>query len=159
MEVTHYLSFFAHESDIKAIEKLLLENNIHVTTPKIIYNEVFYEIPIQYNDQNTLEFIEKIYADLENKYNLHIGQRINFQFDDSDFNKSPLFTLNSTGNSQQAFLEDKGSSFSSIDLCSNCGLQYRELNSPLVINTAALKNRFMVNADTAYWVILKKWQG
>lgn len=59
MEVIHYLSFFAHESDINSIEKLLLKYDIEITTPEIIYNEVRYKIPFIYNDQNTLQLIEK----------------------------------------------------------------------------------------------------
>jgi hypothetical protein len=80
-----------------------------------------------------------------------IGERFYFDFSDSEYEQAPLFTLNSTGNSPDMFIDDRGTLFSINTHCQHCGLMEKEQLSPLVIDTTEMKDRHLVHVS-GYWV-------
>lgn len=104
------------------------------------------------NEDVTYEQVTALYESLEREFGIvSIGERFYFEFSDTEYERAPLFTLNSTGNSPEMFLEDKGTLFSLSTHCKCCGLMDKEQLSPIVIDTTQMKDRHLVHVN-GYWV-------
>ncbi|POZ54859.1 hypothetical protein LYSIN_03719 [Lysinibacillus sphaericus] len=104
------------------------------------------------NEDVTYEQVAALYKSLEHELGIvSIGERFYFDFSDSEYQQAPLFTLNSTGNSPEMFVDDKGTLFSISTYCKQCGLMEKEQLSPLVIDTSQMKDRHLVHVS-GYWV-------
>ncbi|MFB7156585.1 hypothetical protein [Lysinibacillus sp. NPDC056232] len=104
------------------------------------------------NDDVTYEHVAALYKSLEHELGIvSIGERFYFDFSDSEYEQAQLFTLNSTGNSPDMFIDDKGTLFSISTYCQHCGLMEKEQLSPLVIDTTEMKDRHLVHVS-GYWV-------
>ena len=104
------------------------------------------------NEDVTYEQVAALYKSLEHELGIvSIGERFYFDFSDSEYEQTPLFTLNSTGNSPEMFLDDRGTLFSISTYCKQCGLMEKEQLSPLVIDTSQMKDRYLVHVS-GYWV-------
>lgn len=104
------------------------------------------------NEDVTYEKVAAVYESLEREFGIvSIGERFYFEFSDLEYERAPLFTLNSTGNSPEMFLEDKGTLFSLSTHCKHCGLMDKEQLSPIVIDTSHMKGRHLVHVS-GYWV-------
>ena len=108
------------------------------------------------NDDVTYEQMASIYKSLKSELGIiSIGERFYFTFSDSEYEQAPLFTLNSTGNSTDMFLDDRGTLFSKSAYCDHCGLIEKEQLSPLVVDTSKFKDRYLLHAS-GYWVASEK---
>jgi len=104
------------------------------------------------NEDVTYEHVAALYKSLEHELGIvSIGERFYFDFSDSEYEQAPLFTLNSTGNSPDMFINDRGTLFSINTHCQHCGLMEKEQLSPLVIDTTEMKDRHLVHVS-GYWV-------
>ncbi|MFJ3390947.1 MULTISPECIES: hypothetical protein [unclassified Lysinibacillus] len=104
------------------------------------------------NEDVTYEHVAALYKSLEHELGIvSIGERFYFDFSDSEYEQAPLFTLNSTGNSPEMFIDDRGTLFSINTHCQHCGLMEKEQLSPLVIDTTEMKGRHLVHVS-GYWV-------
>lgn len=81
---------------------------------------------------------------------------IEFIFDKTDYDSSPYFKLQATGNSGRAFIDSYKPKFDKNYLCHTCGVLSRNLISPLEINNSKIGKRLMVNVNEEYWVITEK---
>ncbi|MFJ8460384.1 hypothetical protein ACIQ57_14785 [Lysinibacillus xylanilyticus] len=104
------------------------------------------------NENITYEHVVALYKSLERELGIvSIGERFYFDFSESEYEQAPLFTLNSTGNSPDMFIEDRGTLFSISTYCQHCGLLEKEQLSPLVIDTTKIRDRHLVHVS-GYWV-------
>ncbi|MGE7952818.1 hypothetical protein [Lysinibacillus xylanilyticus] len=104
------------------------------------------------NENITYEHVAALYKSLERELGIvSIGERFYFDFSESEYEQAPLFTLNSTGNSPDMFIEDRGTLFSISTYCQHCGLLEKEQLSPLVIDTTKIRDRHLVHVS-GYWV-------
>ncbi|WP_427108892.1 hypothetical protein [Lysinibacillus xylanilyticus] len=104
------------------------------------------------NEDVTYEHVAALYKSLEHELGIvSIGERFYFDFSDCEYEQAPLFTLNSTGNSPDMFIEDRGTLFSISTYCQHCGLKEKEQLSPLVIDTTEMEDRHLVHVN-GYWV-------
>ncbi|MGA3600714.1 hypothetical protein [Lysinibacillus agricola] len=104
------------------------------------------------NENITYEHVAALYKSLERELGIvSIGERFYFDFSESEYEQAPLFTLNSTGNSPDMFIEDRGTLFSISAYCQHCGLLEKEQLSPLVIDTTKIRDRHLVHVS-GYWV-------
>ncbi|MGY3185650.1 hypothetical protein [Lysinibacillus sp. TE18511] len=104
------------------------------------------------NENITYEHVTALYKSLERELGIvSIGERFYFDFSESEYEQAPLFTLNSTGNSPDMFIEDRGTLFSISTYCQHCGLLEKEQLSPLVIDTTKMRDRHLVHVS-GYWV-------
>ncbi|KOY80418.1 hypothetical protein I6G82_21465 [Lysinibacillus macroides] len=104
------------------------------------------------NEEITYEHVTALYESLERELGIvSIGERFYFEFSEQEYKQAPLFTLNSTGNSPEMFVEDKGTLFSLSTHCKSCGLMAKEQLSPIVIDTSQMKDRHLVHVS-GYWV-------
>ncbi|MGE7913431.1 hypothetical protein [Lysinibacillus xylanilyticus] len=104
------------------------------------------------NENITYEHVAALYKSLERELGIvSIGERFYFDFSESEYEQAPLFTLNSTGNSPDMFIEDRGTLFSISTYCQHCGLLEKEQLSPLVIDTTKMRDRHLVHVS-GYWV-------
>lgn len=114
---------------------------------KASFNPVF-----TLNEDVTYEHVAALYKSLEHELGIvSIGERFYFDFSDSEYEQAPLFTLNSTGNSPDMFIDDRGTLFSINTHCQHCGLMEKEQLSPLVIDTTEMNDRHLVHVS-GYWV-------
>ncbi|MET4561316.1 hypothetical protein [Lysinibacillus parviboronicapiens] len=108
------------------------------------------------NEDVTYEQVADLYKSLEHELGIvSIGERFYFDFSDSEYEQALLFTLNSTGNSPEMFLDDRGTLFSISTYCQHCGLMEKEQLSPLVIDTSKIEDRHLVHVS-GYWVASEK---
>lgn len=108
------------------------------------------------NEDVTYEQMASLYKTLKSELGIGaIGERFYFAFSDSEYEQAPLFTLNSTGNSIDMFLEDRGTLFSKRTYCNACGLIEKEQLSPLVVDTTKMQDRYLVHTS-GYWVASEK---
>lgn len=108
------------------------------------------------NEDVTYEKMAALYKSLKNELGIKsIGERFYFAFSDSEYEQAPLFTLNSTGNSTDMFLDDRGTLFSRSTYCNECGLIEKEQLSPLVVDTSKINDRYLLHTS-GYWVASEK---
>lgn len=142
------------ESNQDQVIKVYNRYGIYVGAPEIrkrnlkaSFNPIF-----TLNEDVTYEQVAALYKSLEHELGIvSIGERFYFDFSDSEYEQTPLFTLNSTGNSPEMFLDDRGTLFSISTYCKHCGLMEKEQLSPLVIDTSQMKDRHLVHVS-GYWV-------
>lgn len=124
---------------------------IRERTLKASFNPV-----VTLNDDVTYEQMTSLYKSLKSELGISsIGERYYFAFSDNDYEQAPLFTLNSTGNSTDMFLDDRGTLFSKRIYCKKCGLINKEQLSPLVVDTTKFKDRYLLYTS-GYWVASEK---
>ncbi len=146
--------FSIDESSQDQVINVYNRYGIVIGTPKIrkrnlkaSFNPIF-----TLNEDVTYEQVAALYKSLEHELGIvSIGERFYFDFSDSEYEQAPLFTLNSTGNSPDMFIDDRGTLFSINTHCQNCGLMEKEQLSPLVIDTTEMKDRHLVHVS-GYWV-------
>lgn len=85
-----------------------------------------------------------------------IGHRYFFEFTNEEYEASPLYKLRAPGNTPRAFLESKGTPYKLNTLCSACGLQSREQESPLVVDTGKMGRQYMAWVDREFLVVSEK---
>lgn len=108
------------------------------------------------NDDVTYEQMASLYKSLKNELGISaIGERFYFSFSDNEYEEAPLFTLNSTGNSTDMFLDDRGTLYSLKTHCKACRLINKEQLSPLVVDTSKFKDRYLLHTG-GYWVASEK---
>ncbi|UPW82955.1 hypothetical protein [Lysinibacillus sp. Ag94] len=146
--------FSIDESSQDQVINVYNRYGIFIGTPKIrkrnlkaSFNPIF-----TLNEDVTYEHVAALYKSLEHELGIvSIGERFYFDFSDSEYEQAPLFTLNSTGNSPDMFIDDRGTLFSINTHCQHCGLMEKEQLSPLVIDTTEMKDRHLVHVS-GYWV-------
>ncbi|MFJ7950993.1 hypothetical protein ACIQZG_05615 [Lysinibacillus sp. NPDC096418] len=108
------------------------------------------------NEDVTYDKMAALYKSLKNELGINsIGERFYFAFSDKEYEEAPLFTLNSTGNSAEMFLDDRGTLFTKRTYCGECGLIEKEQRSPLVVDTSKIKDRYLLHTS-GYWVASEK---
>lgn len=158
IETNVVISFFVEYKLHNKIEKVFSKYGIDIVTPEKPkrVTDIYYEVPFILDSKNRLDTISTICNELKTKFNIDCGEMISYKFNDDDFNYAPLFELKSTGNSAKAFLSHKKDSVKLVSLCSNCGIQAKIQQSPLVMDTSKIGDRYMVNVGTDYWIISEK---
>ena len=130
---------------------LLCAPVIRERTLKASFNPIF-----TLNEDVTYEQMTSLYKSLKSELGIvSMGERFYFAFSDSEYEQAPLFTLNSTGNSTDMFLDDRGTLFSKRTHCRACGLIEKEQLSPLVVDTSKMQDRYLVHTS-GYWVASEK---
>lgn len=155
MKVELGICFFAKTEVVSKVIDVLNSKNIATSIPEFTDcdTEVLLNVDIELNGKINYECMKDLYMYLENNLQVHdIGEMFSFKYTDEEYELSPFFVLQSTGNSSRAFLDDKGTAFKEEIFCNSCGLIQQNQNSPLVIDTSKIKGRYMVNVG-AYWVV------
>lgn len=149
--------FFVDSNLRSEVINLFNKYNIFVESPESDRtSEVTFNIKVPIDKSLSYDTVKVIYEYLERQLKIDlIGEKISFICSDDEYRQSPLFILESTGNSQNAFLKDKGTKFHKETFCKVCGLIKREQLSPLVIDTSKIKDRYMVNVGP-FWVVSEK---
>lgn len=157
MEVINRISFFIDYSYSKQIESFFNEFGITVISPEkgSRTTEIRYLVPITFKPtEDMTDKIRIIYNKLLNFFPIGgIGEAIFFNYNNDDYDKAPLFTVNSTGNSASANLLDTKTPMKKETFCNACGLKLKSLESNLVIDTSKLRKKYMINVDSMFWVI------
>ncbi len=146
--------FSIDESSKDQVIKVYNRYGIFIDAPEIrkrnlkaSFNPIF-----TLNEDVTYEHVADLYKSLEHELGIvSIGERFYFDFSDSEYEQASLFTLNSTGNSPEMFLDDRGTLFSISTYCHHCGLMEKEQLSPLVIDTSKIEDRHLVHVS-GFWV-------
>ncbi|KAB2328688.1 hypothetical protein F7731_24530 [Cytobacillus depressus] len=151
------ISLFIRTDLVDKVINVFKNHNIMFKVPDYgEQSDVSIEVKVILNDKINYETVKGIYSYLENELHIkHIGERFSFLCSDDEYDKAPLFVLDSTGNSNKAFLKDKGTQFKNEIFCDTCGLILQNQVTPLTIDTSTIKDRYMVNVG-AYWVVSEK---
>lgn len=112
----------------------------------------YYEFIIEY-DPPTLASLERSLAAVGVP---RVGHRYFFRFTDEEYETSPLYKLGATGNTPRAFLKSDGTRYKFNTLCPACGLQCREQESPLVIDTRKMGKQYMAWVDGEFLVVSER---
>lgn len=160
MYYQYYYNFFVENPSERKDFNLLLQKYNVPNNPKEyeLFPVVSYEFFLSEKMPNVLEF---------NKDLISLIKRLNIAddfepdprlfFEKKDYDSSPFFVLRATGNTQKAFLESKGGKQEKVYMCDECGVYYNKLLSPLVVDTAKIKKRKMVNVNQEHWVITESF--
>ncbi|MFJ8063680.1 hypothetical protein ACIQYS_03525 [Psychrobacillus sp. NPDC096426] len=107
------LLFFVDSKLRSEVIKIFNNYNIFVESPELDRtSEVTFNFKVPLDKCINYNTVKVIYEYLEKQLKIDsIGEKINFICSDDEYMQSPLFVLDSTGNSQNAFLEDKEQSF------------------------------------------------
>lgn len=153
------ISFFVNYSLSNEIQNFFKVYDIHIDIPeRKLAPEFLCSVHIDENtDQNLNDFIREIITDLKTKLNIkHIGEYFYVECSDNEYEEAPFFRVSSTGNSAKAHLDDEGINIKKELFCSDCGLQFKQLQENLTVNTAVLKSKLMINVGGQFWVVSER---
>ena len=143
---------------LQDVINIFKDKNVSLPTPdtSLSDREVTIRVIVPFDEKVNYYTIIEIYQYLETHLQVKdIAERYYFEFSNEEYAKAPFFILQSPGNSQSAFLKDKGTDYKNEIYCENCGLIIQHQQSPLVIDTSIIKSRYLVNVG-AHWVVSEK---
>lgn len=132
MNITIQIDFFSKKNFKREIKNFFKMHDIALKIEESDKTNDVYFIAYVKGNVVSPDYIEGICEKLQKIADIEsIGDSVHIQFNNEDFDRSPLFHLKSTGNSPKAFLEDKGKGIEWVEICGACGLKAKNNILPL----------------------------